>query len=478
MKLGAILLTASGLVLLAAAHSQAFARTIIVANSGRDSNDQATLSAPLASPARALEIAARGDTIYLRGGYYNIATSVWVNKENLTIASYPGETAYLRGHYEEGAGSPLSMVTIVASHVLLLGLDISGGSYYGVKVDLDGKAKSTTGVRIRDCHIHHTGRDCIKTFNADELEIEDCEIGPSGARDPSNAEGIDSIGSVGVTIRNCYVHDTTTNGIYLKGGARDGLIERCRVENTGDFGGILLGQDTDLEYMRDGAQYEAINCEARNNIVRNTGAAGMGTYSGRNVRFYNNTLFNVAQFGQSGFYVVMNSREVPSRQVAFKNNIVVVFSNRPIVKMINLADALRCDSNVYYSSDKALFQRETWALNRYEIWTFAQWQQQMQVDAHSAIANPLLDVGNLLRPLPGSPALDRGEALTEVLADFAGMKRPQGVAYDIGAYEQPVSAGPTPSLRPWAQGANRTLTPEGADPGSPIKHRRFKYAEH
>jgi hypothetical protein len=438
------------------------ARTIYVSTTGDDHQDNTgTITQPLASPSRALEIAAPGDTIYLRAGHYYLNKSLWINKDKLTLASYPGEKALLYGYYEEGPDSPTSMVTITANHVLLLNLEIHGGSYYGVKVDLEDEAKSTTGVRIRGCRIRYTGRDCIKTFNADQLVIEDCEIGPSGLRDPRNAEGIDCIGSIGVTIRNCYVHDTATNGIYLKGGARNGLIERCRVENTGEFGGILLGQDTDPEFMRDGARHEAINCEARNNIVLNTGAAGLGTYSGNNVRFYNNTLFNVARLGQAGFYVVMNNREVPSRQVTFKNNIVAVFSHRPMVKLINLAGPLRSESNLYYHGlNEAIFGRERWAPERYENWSFEQWQEQMKVDLRSSLANPLLDVANLLRPLPDSPALDRGEALSEVTTDYAGTARPQGAASDIGAHEVPVSVGLSLTPKPGSKGVKPIPLPK------------------
>ena len=35
----------------------------------------------------------------------------------------------------------------------------------------------------------------------------------------------------------------------------------------------------------------------------------------------------------------------------------------------------------------------------------------------------------------GSPAIDRGETLSEVPKDYNGVPRPQGPAYDIGAYE-------------------------------------------
>src|SRR4029077_18880698 len=47
----------------------------------------------------------------------------------------------------------------------------------------------------------------------------------------------------------------------------------------------------------------------------------------------------------------------------------------------------------------------------------------------------------------GSPAIDAGVTLTQVPVDFDGVTRPQGPAYDIGAYEFPVSSGVTTHLK-------------------------------
>jgi hypothetical protein len=411
-------------------------KTIFVATNGSD-NNPGTLARPVATPKRALAMAAAGDTIYLRAGRYRVNQLLWVEKPNITISSYPGEKAAIVGPTVEAPDSPSSIIVIVANYVTVSDLEIQGGSYYGLKIAAD-QTPFITGVVIRNCYIHHSGRDCVKTFNADNLLIEDCEISHSGVRDPSNAEGIDSIGSIGVTIRRCYIHETATNGLYLKGGARNGIIESCRIENTNESSGILLGQDTDEQYMRDGTQYEAINCLARNNIIVNTGAAGLGTYSGYNIRFENNTLYNVAKILQAAFFVVTNSRNVPSQQVAFKNNIVVMSSLRPLVYVIDLADQLICDSNIYYNlRGNYEFRREIKSgLGKYNAWKFAEWKQNMKVDARSQIADPLLDPDNFYKPRDGSPAIDRGEALAEVKTDFFGVARPQGVAYDIGAHEQ------------------------------------------
>ena len=52
------------------------------------------------------------------------------------------------------------------------------------------------------------------------------------------------------------------------------------------------------------------------------------------------------------------------------------------------------------------------------------------------IAPKFVDVaGKDLRPAPTSPLVDRGIALEQVSTDFAGVSRPQGAGYDIGAYE-------------------------------------------
>ncbi len=409
------------------------AKIIYVAPNG-NANHSATLQRPLATPAQALDLSEAGDTIYLRQGRYVINHFLWVDKPNLTIASYPNERATLASGTEESDSNANNILIVVADRVAVLDLDIEGGSYYGIKIDVD-KTPTTKGVIIRGCRIGHSGRDCIKTFRADHLLIENCEIGPSGARDAANAEGIDAIASVGITIRSCYIHDTATNGLYLKGGTRDGLVEQNRIEHCG-HSGILLGQDTDEEAMRDAAKYEAINCVARNNIIADTQAAGLGTYSGSTIRFENNTIYDAAKQLQAGFYVVTNSRQVMAEKVSFKNNIVVVRSARPLVFIKNLADPLVCDSNLYFSPNPVgSFHREVELASKFDKWSFAEWQRNLRLDEHSVMADPLVDAANLFRPRAGSPALDSGEALTEVKNDYAGNPRPQGAAFDIGAHE-------------------------------------------
>jgi hypothetical protein len=71
-----------------------------------------------------------------------------------------------------------------------------------------------------------------------------------------------------------------------------------------------------------------------------------------------------------------------------------------------------------------------------------QWRQATGQDANSVATVPsalFTDAGNddytLL--VPGSPALDAGGFSAEVPRDLVGTPRPQGPAWDIGAYETP-----------------------------------------
>jgi len=434
--------------LLLAISIKAQAKNIYAAPGGSDSN-AGTQSQPVATPRKALQLASPGDTIFLRGGRYPMERFLWIDKPNVAISSQSGERALLAGSNTDSQTSPPSIIIVVANNVSLINLDIEGGSYYALKIDLDNN-KTTNGVVVKGCRIRNSGRDCVKTFNADNLLIEDCEIGPSGLRDPSNAEGIDSIGSVGVTIRNSFVHDTATTGIYLKGGARDGIVERNRFERCGNSG-LLLGQDTDPEYMRDGAKYEAINCVARNNIISAVESAGIGTYSGDNIRFENNTVYDAARKNQAGFYVVTNGRGVPAQRITFKNNIVVILGERPAVFILNLADRLVCDSNIYHAPNASKpFRRETKSTGeQYDAWSFVDWKANMNLDSHSILADPMLE-GDLLKPRSGSPAFDNGESLPQVKTDYAGIARPQGSGYDIGAHEGRASGGAA-SARPKAE---------------------------
>ena len=129
------------------------------------------------------------------------------------------------------------------------------------------------------------------------------------------------MGSIGATVRRNYVHDIATTGIFVKAGTRQAVVEANRVERTG-HAGILLGSDSEAQYMRNGAQYEAIDSTARNNIVVDTALAGLGSIASDNVRFENNTVINAAKTGQAVFRAAANQYGAQPRNILLKNNVL------------------------------------------------------------------------------------------------------------------------------------------------------------
>lgn len=392
-----------------------------------------TAGAPLTTVASAVEVAGPGDTIVVGKGKYVVTSAITISTPGVKVIGVSGEAPVITASEEVN-----TIFNVIASDVVLQDLVIRGG-YYGVKVDQDD-GRPARRVIIRNCDIGSTAADCIKTFNADELRIESCQIGPSGWKETENAEGIDVIGSLGVTIRGCFIHDTATNGIYLKGGTRDGLIERCLVQRAG-HGGILLGQDTDEDAMRNRAVNEAINCVARNNIISDTKSAGMGSYSGKNISFLNNTLLNVARESQAGVWIVTNSREVPAEEITLRNNIVSVGGDRPLMFVKDAAGMPDSDQNIFHlANGTERFVREMSAdesLNKQ--WTFAQWQKATGKDAHSRMGDPKIDARQY-RPLAGSPAIGSGKS-AGVEDDYFGRKR-NASAPDVGAVNALLVADP------------------------------------
>ena len=428
---------AAAIVLLS---TPAAAATRYVAPAGNDQNI-GTLAAPLATPERALVLSSPGDTIVLRGGTYTLVRSLQIRMSGLTLASYPGERARLVGGTTDVVDLT-SLIVVYGNHVTLERLELEGASYYGVKVD--DYYGPVTGVALRALYVHHTGRDGLKIQKADGLIVEDCEIAFTGVRDASNAEGIDIMATIGVTVRRNYIHDTATNGLFVKAGTRQALIEQNVVERTG-LSGILLGSESGAEFMRDGAVQEAIDSTARNNIVIDAAYAGLASIAGDNIRFEHNTVVRAARAGQAVFRAAPNEYGTATRGVVLRNNVfwLSASSARPMVHLDRYEGALTSDGNIWFSPDgRYQFWREP-SGGAASYWSdLSQWRSGMNADWHSQARDPRLEAGGAFRPLAGSPAIDHGVTVTSVVVDYAGIARPQGAAADIGAHERPVGTNP------------------------------------
>lgn len=434
------------------------AATWYVAPNGND-NNAGSLSQPFKTIPRAIDAASPGDAIELRSGAYTSA-EIRITKSQLTLRSYPGEWAIISAPVNnEDIASCIWYNEPAVTGGLLERLEITGGYYYGVSFETNwdwglpaSQTRGAGNITIRQCKIHDTGRDCIKIKPAcNNIQIISCELYNSGigpgnsvANGGPNAEGIDNVNGDGMIVRNCYIHNISTTGVYVKGGVKDCIIEENLIYGAQEAG-ILMGFYTDAEFFdQDGtnpAYYECQYSLARNNIVYNTGGAGIGFFAARNCSAYNNTIITASgnfhaplYFSPGEIWINDNTTLTPPNfNLLVVNNIIIDQSGTGDEDYtVQIREGAMTGVNTI---DYNIYQKTTGpaAFDDGVSWpalSFAQWKAQMGFDAHSLEAYPALDAN--LHLLPNSPAIDAGQN-TPAARDYDA--QPRSGAIDMGADE-------------------------------------------
>lgn len=290
---------------------------------GSDASGNGSISQPFKTLKHLLEpandLVKAGDIVTLRGQQGNhVYPEIEVRlRVPLTLRSYPGEWAVLECPIDQ-EDTVCVQIDPQASGSRISRLEISGGNLYSLffQTDYDARdnpsGKGASDVILEDCSIHDTGRDAIKiTPKSDNITIRRCEIYNTGriypadtSLDDKNAEGIDNVNGSGMTVEDSWIHDIATTGLYFKGGAADVIVQRNRIERTG-MGGIMVGFDTSPDFFDTVANpryFESVRGTVRNNVVRDTGYAGIGLYAAQDAVVANNTIVNTAKLGHAAIY--------------------------------------------------------------------------------------------------------------------------------------------------------------------------------
>lgn len=406
-----------------------------------------------------LDMTAPGDTIILRKGVYH-ECDVRLRKR-LTLRAETGESAHIQCNMKV-KDSVVVQIDPEASGSRISDLEISGGMYYGIQLQTAwyrGEGQHGTGasnIMLENLKIHDTGRDAIKiTPKCDHVTIRKSEIWNTGAADPigtplekRNAEGIDNVGGSNMLVEDNHIHDIATTGLYFKGGARDAVIQRNRIENTG-MAGILVGFDTSEEYFDlevNPEYYESIGAIVRNNIVRYTGYAGIGLYSARDARIFNNTITDAARLGHAAIYFGIPFQDwdpkagrPPSVNPSIRNNLIIqdggtcveIRWSRELGGLSALSGAPGTDYNGYQNRRGDCRFVDMRIDNPLRNADLEEWQAHEHGDAHSLSADFKLDAQ--AKPAPGSPALGAGDRIDQVRLYIE--KRPRAGGNDLGAIQ-------------------------------------------
>jgi parallel beta-helix repeat protein len=231
-------------------------------------------------------------------------------------------------------------------------------------------------------------------------------------------------------VRGNIVHDNPNCGVHLNGDAEmggDGVLSEGVVE-----GNLIYanGVDGGAAINMDGVS----NTLVANNLLVDNHASGIalfrenGAICSADNRVYHNTI-TMPDDGRWG--IIISDPACSGNRLI--NNIVL--SAHRYRGAINLAGGM---PNGLVSDYNLLSDRFTLddgeSVTGFDVW------QALGLDAHSALAESA-DVfadpmaGDYSLPV-GSPAVDAGMALDEVVTDLNGAPRPGGDGADIGAYER------------------------------------------
>lgn len=352
-----------------------------------------------------------GDTLYVMAGTYNEA--VYIDRPSGTaskwtvIKAYPGNVVNIVGF-----GVNTGRVKIInVSYLTLDGFRITNYNQ-GIFVE------SGNNILVQNCEVHNIGQDAIGIhYNSSYVTVRNCSVHDT-RKWQYNGEGIYiGTGSGGpldntnnVKILNNTIYNTTDEGIELKPGTHDILVEGNKLYNimtdpnfAGGAGAIEINEATiSCSACPNGLQTwpSDPNHIIRNNIVY---SSKTGIRAGTGSSVYNNLVYNIPD-PWYGILVNNNASDTYARKI-YHNTVDV-----PVARAIKVnSGTADVKNNIGPTTINNLASNSEYF-----------------VSASGENRNYHL--------VKGSAPIDAG-IVTYITTDMDGITRPQGSGYDIGAYE-------------------------------------------
>jgi hypothetical protein len=352
-------------------------------------------------------------TILLADGSYVLgARGLEIHCPGLVIRSASGnrDAVILRGPDEGPRATVGNVIVVAANDVVIADLTIGYCRFHGIQVRGESP-HDVSGLRVHNCRIVNCNQQFIKGSSADddpvgatEGTIEQCLFEfTSGWAYQSYTGGIDIHKGVNWVVRDNYFRNIRTpageagiaeHAIHFwkrcPTRPQNIIVERNRIVNCDR--GIGFGL-TDPHGGHHGGR-----SVIRNNMVHNDGAGprtdvGIGLEHASDVRIDNNTVVIPS------YWAPIEYRFSGSSNLVFRNNLV----NRPI--------RLRDNAPPATASHNLELVEASWFRD--------------------------LPSGDLRLTPAATPAIDAAQTLQDFHDDAYGQTRPQGSAWDVGAFERP-----------------------------------------
>lgn len=409
-----------------------------------------TAAAPYGRIQDALNVAQPGDTIQIAPGTYSESLRTvrsGTAAQRVILRAFGGRGSVL-------VTAPGRVLTVAHAYHTLDGLVLDG--QYGAS-DLLRVETSGHGFVLRNSEVRRTSRDGIDMGAPSDVLIDNSLIHHTlNATDGrTDAHGIVAGAARRLTIRNTEVHTFSGDAFQIDPGRStagwdDVLIENCRfwlqplpAPENGFAAGVVPGEN---------AVDTKVGSTFRPKLtIRNTEAFG----------YRSGVIGNMAAFNiKENVDVVIDRVTVHSSEIAFRLRApalvrvqnAVVHTVTTGVRYEDGIQGLRLFNSTFGSGITRVFQSASSSGSVLDVRNVAILGTTLpgEANASSNLALPataFVDVSRHNYQLSSaSAALDAGVSLAEVATDRQGTTRPQGTAYDVGAFEKVVTTTtPEPS---------------------------------
>jgi hypothetical protein len=400
----------------------------------------------------AAQVMVAGDTVNIEAGTYsgeiipaNSGTavnpitytnynsgSVIINDTGLNLGGQGAVYINNLSYITFGGSSPSSKITIEnVFNYCIGGVYANNGSHivfqnlYIQDTDLSGiAAYYCSGITINNCELYHcnhqAGQECISLVADTLFEVENCSV----------HDAVDTTGRVGIDAKeantNGSIHNNTVynipNGfcIYVDGGYTGGGINS---QNINIYDNICHNGLAGLGAAVETGDANLVNINYYNNICySNThGVEVDGGIASEvlGISFINNTFYHDGDATASGSDFILYGTHINYNAVIRNNIIDDATSGMYAIKYNDYANGgVTIDHNLFYNSGGS-------------------WNAGNVLGTSYQSGNPNLSSPTTSFALTSSStlAIDNGSATSAPATDYIGTSRPQGIGYDIGAYE-------------------------------------------
>jgi parallel beta-helix repeat protein len=422
--------------------ADADAGTFYVATTGNNNNPGTALQ-PWLTLQHAVDTIMPGDTILVESGTYAGCRIERSGQANLpcTLKANTGASVLINAAgaaNRHNSNIEVELFDVTLSYWVIDGFEVAGALRYGIDL------RDTDRMTVQNCFVHNSAVTGIFLAFCYHPLIQYNQSANNGEHGIYQSNSGDY-----PIIRGNNLHHNSAAGLHMNGDRNftpgDGIISFAIVEKNVVYeNGATTGGS-------------GINCDGvddsliRNNLLYNNHASGISLYAtdGSEGSSRNTVSNNTIVMASDGRWCINIGASTEMQPNAIGN---IIKNN-----ILYTAHSFRGSISTYSGAVSGFVSDYNVIVNRFSSddgntnMSLAQWQA-LGYDLHSFVATPSAlffnPVGNNYHLKFGSPAVNAGTSLHEVLDDLDGRPRPQAGVYDIGSFELPQGTSTIGLFRP------------------------------